>query len=159
MKGISYNGYVDHLGKLQELFSEREKEMLGLASAIVELLPETTPDGELIRCHEVARIVGCLLKLEVQDGKYGLHDHSWLWTGPFHPRWPRSLDPPKILVRVRLPAESRRGAAALLGFDRVLRPEVPTSKWWHTPGKYLYGHDAGAEHRCLMSLGVNIVEV
>ena len=47
----------------------------------------------------------------------------------------------------------------LLGFDRILRPEVPTSKWWHTPGKYLYGHDAGAEHRCLMSLGVNIVEV
>jgi hypothetical protein len=31
------------------------------------------------------------------------------------------FDPPKIIVRVRLPAESRRGAAALLGFDRVVR--------------------------------------
>ena len=47
----------------------------------------------------------------------------------------------------------------LLGFDRVLHPDVPTSKWWHTPGKYLYGHDAHAEHRCLHSLGVKITEL
>jgi Flp pilus assembly protein TadG len=31
------------------------------------------------------------------------------------------FDPPRIIVRVRLPAESRRGAAALLGFERVVR--------------------------------------
>jgi hypothetical protein len=28
-------------------------------------------------------------------------------------------DPPRIVVRLRLPASARRGAAALLGFDRV----------------------------------------
>ena len=31
------------------------------------------------------------------------------------------FDPPRIVVRLRLPASSRRGAAALLGFDRVVR--------------------------------------
>ena len=30
-------------------------------------------------------------------------------------------DPPRIVVRLRLPASARRGAAALLGFDRVAR--------------------------------------
>lgn len=47
----------------------------------------------------------------------------------------------------------------LLGFDRVLHPDVPTSKWFHEQGKYAYGHDAHAEHRCLMSLGVKITEI
>lgn len=97
MKGISHNGYKNWQGEHEELFTKREIELLGLATIIVELLPETTPDGELVRCHEVARIVGCLLKLPVEDGKYGLHDHSWCWTGPFHPGYPRTLDPPKIL--------------------------------------------------------------
>lgn len=97
MRGISHNGYKDWQGKHAELFTKPEMEFLQRAVRIVDLLPELSPDGELIRCHEVARVVGCLLKLEVQDGKYGLHDHSWLWTGPFHPRWPRSCDPPKIL--------------------------------------------------------------
>ena len=32
-----------------------------------------------------------------------------------------TFDPPRIVVRLRLPASARRGAAALLGFDRVTR--------------------------------------
>jgi hypothetical protein len=47
----------------------------------------------------------------------------------------------------------------LLGFDMVLHPEEPTSKWFHPRGQYLYSHDARAEHRCLMDLGVKITEL
>lgn len=47
----------------------------------------------------------------------------------------------------------------LIGFDRILRPDVLTSKWHHPPGKYSYGHDAHAENRCLHGLGVKIVEI
>jgi hypothetical protein len=47
----------------------------------------------------------------------------------------------------------------LIGFDRVLHPDVLSSKWFHPPGRYWYAHDAGAEHRCLMSLGVKITEI
>ena len=47
----------------------------------------------------------------------------------------------------------------LIGFDRLLRPDVATSKWFHEQGKYLYGHDANAEHRCLMSLPVKVVDL
>ncbi len=47
----------------------------------------------------------------------------------------------------------------LLGFDMVLHPDVPTSKWYHVQGKNLYSHDAHAERRCLDSLGVEIVEL
>ena len=127
MKGISHNGYRDHKGEHQDVFTGAEKVFLEAAARIVDLLPEITPDGELIRCHEVARIVGCLLKLEVQDGKYGLHDHSWLWTGPFHPRWPRSLDPPKILDPY---------CVGNLPIVRILDPasSVPHLGWMYRPG-------------------------
>ena len=47
----------------------------------------------------------------------------------------------------------------LLGFDRILHPEVKTTKWWHEPGKYVYAHDAHAEHRALMDLDVKITEL
>jgi hypothetical protein len=47
----------------------------------------------------------------------------------------------------------------LLGFDMILHPDKPTSKWFHEPGQYLYSHDARAEHRAVMELGVKITEV
>lgn len=47
----------------------------------------------------------------------------------------------------------------LLGFDRILHPEVKTTKWWHEPGKYVYAHEAEAEHRALMDLDVKITEL
>lgn len=37
-----------------------------------------TPDP--LRCHEVARAVGEMLELQVQDGWYGNVDHTWLWV-------------------------------------------------------------------------------
>ena len=47
----------------------------------------------------------------------------------------------------------------LIGFDMVLHPEVLTFKWNSPPGKFSYAHEATAERRCVMSLGVKITEV
>lgn len=64
-------------------------DLLRAAQAVVDLLPETI-DGELVRCHEVARVVAEVLsypersksgmfdELVVVDGKFGVHDHSWI---------------------------------------------------------------------------------
>lgn len=54
---------------------------LRVATLIVEAIAQLRPTEE-IRCHEVARIVGLLLGLPIQDGKYGQVDHSWCWTNP-----------------------------------------------------------------------------
>jgi hypothetical protein len=47
----------------------------------------------------------------------------------------------------------------LIGFDRMLHPDVPTSKWWHQTGKFAYGHDAYAENRCLKNLPIRVVDL
>lgn len=47
----------------------------------------------------------------------------------------------------------------LLGFDMILHPDKPTSKWFQPPGLYLYSHDAHAEHAAVKALGVKITEV
>ena len=47
----------------------------------------------------------------------------------------------------------------LIGFDMVLHPESKTWKWYAPPGKYSYAHEAEAERRCVMSLGVKITEL
>jgi hypothetical protein len=63
-----------------EIFSEDELNLLGLAERIVEGLPDEH-DGELLRCHEVARIVARRLDrrdLTVIDGKYGPVEHTWI---------------------------------------------------------------------------------
>lgn len=61
------------------VFSVREVELLRRASAAVLRFP----DAPGLRCHEVARAAGRVLGLTVQDGHYGLIEHSWLWTsGP-----------------------------------------------------------------------------
>lgn len=39
-------------------------------------------DGEPVRCHELARAVGQMLKLEYEDGRFGFVEHTWLWTSP-----------------------------------------------------------------------------
>jgi len=58
--------------------------ILRVAQDVVDLLPETI-DGELVRCHEVARVVAEVLSVSdrfgdriVVDGKFGVHDHSWI---------------------------------------------------------------------------------
>jgi hypothetical protein len=61
-------------------------EELGLwhdATKVVDALREAEfPD---LRCHELARAVGKVLGLQVQDGFYGFVDHSWLWLRPLGP--------------------------------------------------------------------------
>ena len=56
------------------------KELLAFAEAqrIVAALPEEDTSGELLRCHEIARVVGRLLNLKVIDGRYEYGcEHSW----------------------------------------------------------------------------------
>ena len=47
----------------------------------------------------------------------------------------------------------------LVGFDRILHPEVKTTKWFHPVGKHNYAHEAEAEQRALFDLGVKITEI
>lgn len=129
MRGIAHNGYEGHKGKREVVFTEEELELLLRAERIVELLPEATPDGKLIRCHEVARIVGCLLKLPVQDGKYGMCDHSWLWT--------REPDPEYHILRVSAaPKILDPYAVGSLPVVRLLDSgvSVPHLGWSYMPG-------------------------
>lgn len=57
-----------------------ELDLFHKAEKIVKLFPYQDGKGRLIRCHEVARAVGHILGLPVQDGHHGLSEHSWLWT-------------------------------------------------------------------------------
>lgn len=63
-------------------FTDDEQRFLKRALRIVESFPEkhdhaTMGRGAWVRCHEAARAVGQLLNLGVQDGYYGVVDHSW----------------------------------------------------------------------------------
>lgn len=130
MKGVSHNGYEGLGGRREVIFTEEEHALLLRAERIVELLPETTPDGELIRCHEVARIVGYLLKLPVQDGKYGMCDHSWCWT--------REPDPDYHILRVSAaPKILDPYAIGSLPVVRLLDSgvSVPHIGWSYMPGQ------------------------
>jgi hypothetical protein len=73
------------------LKSYSEKEMFGASElrlfrqaahlvAQVAIVPSLSMDE--VRCHELARAVGHVLGLTVQDGWYGYVEHSWLWTRP-----------------------------------------------------------------------------
>lgn len=73
----------------REVFTPEEMELLGLAADLVRSLPDLPG----LRCHEVARAVGEVLGLQVQDGKYGWCEHSWLWTRP----WMSGSFPPSVL--------------------------------------------------------------
>lgn len=69
------------------VFRADEILLLQQAVTIVDCLPHDDTHTKL-RCHEVARIVGTILRLDVIDGHYGAVDHSWCLT----PR-KRILDP------------------------------------------------------------------
>lgn len=79
-----------------EVFTPAQQAALRIAANCIEWLPEEY-DGELLRCHEIARIVQRRLmqtwvhgsvNLDVQlvDGNYGIADHSWLVFGPSYYR-------------------------------------------------------------------------
>jgi hypothetical protein len=103
----------------RECFTPQEVELWKRATEIVAKLPHFVEDDE-VRCHEVARVVGGILKLPWADGWYGMAEHSWLWTRAWEPLspMPNVLDvyavgrlPPVILVHssTHLPFEYRRG--------------------------------------------------
>lgn len=79
----------------KEVFSEREVGLLRLAEDLIRPVPHEL-DGQLVRCHELARAVGRCLDLEVEDGHFGFVEHSWLWTEPLRSkhewRLPNVLD-------------------------------------------------------------------
>ncbi len=70
-----------------KIFSGEEKRWLARATELVAGLGDEFASHEKVRCHELARAVGRLLGLPVQDGHYGFVEHSWLWT-----REPRRLE-------------------------------------------------------------------
>lgn len=77
---MTVNLRYEKLFTLKRSFRERRnRTLLDYANIIVEAIPNTV-NGELVRCHEVARIVASILNLWVQDGFYGYVDHSWCWT-------------------------------------------------------------------------------
>ena len=65
----------------RHVFSQHEMGLLDLATNLVLRAPYEI-NGNVVRCHELARVVGEILGLEVQDGRYGFVEHSWLWTAP-----------------------------------------------------------------------------
>jgi hypothetical protein len=76
-------------------FSREQIADYHLAAAIVAGLSEKQPDGDWVRCHELARAVACALnsriteaewetadRWRVVDGRFGGAEHSWLvWGG------------------------------------------------------------------------------
>lgn len=61
------------------VFSSAQLEKLDEAREVVRAFPSKV-QGSVLRCHEVARAVGCALELAVIDGKYGPVEHSWCLT-------------------------------------------------------------------------------
>ncbi len=75
------------------VFSDSARWLLARAQEIVSALPDPAPGRDLLRCHEVARVVARRLvararDLEVVDGKFGPVDHSWI----------EIVDPPRRLI-------------------------------------------------------------
>lgn len=68
------------------IFDAEELALLKRATRLVDCLPDYTVSYRMpVRCHELARAVGQILKLKVIDGRYGVADHSWLMTEkPYH---------------------------------------------------------------------------
>ena len=64
----------------KSLLTNVEIALLRRATALVDRVGD---ELGTVRCHELARAVGRVLDLEVQDGSYGFVEHSWLWTTPF----------------------------------------------------------------------------
>ena len=101
-----------------EIFTPKELQLWRQAVQLVEALPD-----EEFRCHELARAVGRRLGLEVQDGRYGFVEHTWLWTTPFKSKWrlPNVLD---VYVPGSLPQ------VQLINTDRTA---LPVGYFWGHP--------------------------
>ena len=71
------------------VFTAKELAALKYAERIVACLPDEDANGDVLRCHEVARVVSHFLGLPVMDGYYGPErgqmtgvEHSWLYFRP-----------------------------------------------------------------------------
>jgi len=110
------------------VFSAQDLRLLQRTEEIVARFPESGPEGPL-RCHEVARAVGRILGLEVQDGQYGFADHSWLWTSPMSTAriigrtgFPNILDPYCV------------GSLPVVRLVHCSSPGLPHVGWSYRPG-------------------------
>jgi hypothetical protein len=65
---------ISHSQKV--IFSPNELILLKHATKLATRI-EDIPN---LRCHEVARAIGYVLRLPIQDGYFGYAEHSWLWT-------------------------------------------------------------------------------
>lgn len=66
------------IGTAREIFGDEERKLFKKAERLVELFPEEDLQGHLLRCHEVARVVGACLDIQVMDGRYEYGaEHSW----------------------------------------------------------------------------------
>lgn len=104
------------------VFTTRELAFLRKATEIVDRLPVAPKEWPEIRCHEVARVVGEILYLEVEDGHFGTVDHSWLWTSPVihgRGRWPNILD---VYAVGSLPMVQLVDMGAMLPHNIAYRP-------------------------------------
>lgn len=112
-----------------EVFSAREVSLLQVATALVESFPSTDYLRRPLRCHEVARAVGELLHLQVQDGFYGFVDHSWLWTSP--------LDTSRVVGRLGFPNILDPYSVGSLPMVRLVdggHTGLPHVGWAYRPG-------------------------
>lgn len=62
------------------IFKPEALKLLRRASLLIEGLADRV--DKTVRCHELARAAGLVLKLPFQDGMYGFVEHTWLWTRP-----------------------------------------------------------------------------
>lgn len=101
---------------LAHSFDRKAIRLLRRAERIVRALPDSAAKSGVLRCHEVARAVGQVLELPVQDGQYGMVEHSWLWV----------LGAPKDIQR-----SNYLGAAVLLDVYTCGRlPQVQLVDMW-----------------------------
>ena len=103
-----------------EIFVQEELELFADATRMVALLGErlSLADQAKVRCHELARAVGRVLELPVQDGKYGGAQHSWLVTAQ-RPDRSHILD---VYVVGRLPMVQLVDTWFMLPESRLYRP-------------------------------------
>jgi len=79
-------------GVCRSIFCETEIALYEKAVEMLKVLPEHSPWGTLLRCHELARVVGELLDLEYVDGLYsGFMEHSWCLMPERHDRIGRNI--------------------------------------------------------------------
>lgn len=73
-------------------------EQIAIFHLVTEQVAKLATRNDLGRCHELARAIGQIHGLQVQDGYYGYVEHSWCWMTPWmevelgYPLIPNLLD-------------------------------------------------------------------